>query len=219
MNDFNMVNVESQGQVGKSVDTIKLVHLKTDIRDHHEFLPVLKELQNTSSKVVKEFHEFLSKKEKKSASLPYNMIKKFELLKGQFFSSSQVLNFQNHLYHTQVSNRDYDKMHEQLFFKKTLKAYDAKRLWMKNYILKNEAMVQAVEEVVKQNVEYEVHQFTEHRNELNIERLEHNYDSKLQEGDRCKALFRRNIQLREEIKMKLARKIQNMKEKSVEEQP
>lgn len=50
---------------------------------------------------------------------------------------------------------------------------------MKNYILKNEAMVQTVEEVVKQNVEYEVHEFTEHRNELNIERLEHNYDGKL----------------------------------------
>lgn len=111
MNDFNMVNVESQSQVGKSIDNIKLVHLKMDIQDHNEFLPVLKELQNTSSKVVKEFHEYLSKKEKKSASLSYNMIKKFELLKGQFFSSSKVLNFQNHLYHTQVSNRDYDKMH------------------------------------------------------------------------------------------------------------
>lgn len=76
MNDFNMVNVESQGQVGKSVDNIKLLHLRMDIRDHHEFLPVLKELQLTSSKVLKEFHEYLSRKEKKP-SLPYNMIKKF----------------------------------------------------------------------------------------------------------------------------------------------
>lgn len=75
-----------------------------------------------------------------------------------------MLNFQNRLYHTQVSNRDHDKMQEQLFFKKTLKSYDEKRLWMKNYILRNEAMVQTVEEVVKQNVEYEVHQYTEHRN-------------------------------------------------------
>lgn len=75
-----------------------------------------------------------------------------------------MLDFQKRLCLTQVGNRDCDKVHEQLFFKKTLKSYDEKRLWMKNYILRNEAMVQAVEEVVKQNVEYEVHQFTEHRN-------------------------------------------------------
>ena len=71
-----MVNVESQGQVGKSLDTVKLLHLARDLQDHHQFLPVLKELQLTASKVVKEFHEYLSRKEKKQ-SLPYNMIRKF----------------------------------------------------------------------------------------------------------------------------------------------
>jgi hypothetical protein len=53
MYDFNMVNVESEGHNGKSVETIKLKHLKMDVRDYNELLPVLKDLQNTSSRIVK----------------------------------------------------------------------------------------------------------------------------------------------------------------------
>lgn len=76
MSDFNMVNVEAQGQVGKSIDTVKLLHLAKDAQDHQQLLPVLKELQLASGRVVKEFHEYLSRREKRQ-SLPYNMIRKF----------------------------------------------------------------------------------------------------------------------------------------------
>jgi hypothetical protein len=53
-----------------------------------------------------------------------------------------------------VGNRDYEKSHDQQFFRRTLKSYDEKRLWMKQYILSNEAMVQRVEEEVKKNIDY-----------------------------------------------------------------
>jgi hypothetical protein len=41
-----------------------------------------------------------------------------------------------------------------------MKSYDEKRLWMKNYILKNEGKVQEVEEEVTKNMQYEVHKYT-----------------------------------------------------------
>lgn len=53
MSDFNMVNVDPQSQIGKSVDTTKLRMLSLDIKDFTAFLPILKELQNTSSKILK----------------------------------------------------------------------------------------------------------------------------------------------------------------------
>lgn len=53
MNDFNMVNVESQSQVGKSIDTIKMMNLKMDLHDYSNLLPTLKDLQNTSNKILR----------------------------------------------------------------------------------------------------------------------------------------------------------------------
>jgi hypothetical protein len=84
-------------------------------------------------------------------------------LKGNLVESERVLEFQGRIYGSNVANRDFDKMHEQQFFRKTLKSYDEKRLWMKQYILNNEATVQRIEEEVKKNIDYEVHQYTEFR--------------------------------------------------------
>jgi hypothetical protein len=41
----------------------------------------LKELQNHSSNILKQYHEFLKENKKKTIGLPYHMIKKFEQLK------------------------------------------------------------------------------------------------------------------------------------------
>ncbi len=41
-----------------------------------------------------------------------------------------------------------------------MKSYDEKRLWMKEYILRNENKMQIIEEEVKKDVEYESHKFT-----------------------------------------------------------
>jgi hypothetical protein len=51
--------------------------LTLDVKDFTAFLPILKELQNTSSKIVKELNPVLAKKDKKTISLPYNLLKKF----------------------------------------------------------------------------------------------------------------------------------------------
>jgi hypothetical protein len=50
---------------------------------------------------------------------------------------------------------------------------------MKQYILKNEDKMQLVEEEVKKFPEYESHAYTEFKNEINFERIEHNYEDKL----------------------------------------
>lgn len=77
MSDFNMVNVESQSQIGKSVDTTKMHMLSLDLKDFNQFLPVIKELQITSSKILKDLQPFLAKRDKRTVSLPYNMLRKF----------------------------------------------------------------------------------------------------------------------------------------------
>ena len=86
-----------------------------------------------------------------------------------------------------------------------MKSYDEKRLWMKQYILNNEATVQNVEEEVKKNIDYETHKFTEFRRELNVERLEHNYEEKLDFNYKNVKLLRMNNQLRQKIKDKLSK--------------
>ncbi len=77
MSDFNMVNVESQSQIGKSVDTTKMHMLSLDLKDFNQSLPVIKELQITSSKMLKDLQPFLAKRDKRTVSLPYNMLRKF----------------------------------------------------------------------------------------------------------------------------------------------
>jgi hypothetical protein len=110
--------------VGKSVDTTKMLMLALDIRDFTDFLPVLKELQITSNKILKDLDPMLGKREKKSISLPYNLLRKFETLKDNLVESEKVLEFQGRVYSCSVANRDYEKAHDQLFYRKTLKSYD-----------------------------------------------------------------------------------------------
>lgn len=124
MSDFNMVNVDPQNNVGKSVDTTKLRMLELDERDFTEFLPVLKELQLTSSKILKDLNPGMVKREKKTLSLPYNLLRKFETLKNDLADTARILEFQGRVYGCSVANRDYEKVHEQQFFRKTLKSYD-----------------------------------------------------------------------------------------------
>lgn len=54
------------------------MHMLTlDLKDFNQFLPVIKELQITSSKMLKDLQPFLAKRDKRTVSLPYNMLRKF----------------------------------------------------------------------------------------------------------------------------------------------
>jgi len=56
-----------------------------------------------------------------------------------------------------------------------------------------------------------VHQFTEFRRELNVERLEHNFDDKLQLIDNIQSRLIDNNRIRNSIKQKLAARLENKK--------
>jgi len=56
-----------------------------------------------------------------------------------------------------------------------------------------------------------VHQFTEFRRELNVERLEHNFDDKLQLIDNIQSRLIDNNRIRNSIKQKLAVRLENKK--------
>lgn len=56
-----------------------------------------------------------------------------------------------------------------------------------------------------------MHQFTEFRRELNVERLEHNFDDKLQLIDSIQSHLIDNNRIRNNIKQKLAARLENKK--------
>jgi hypothetical protein len=55
----------------------------------------------------------MGKREKKGISLPYNMIKKFEVLKERLVSNCDLLYIQTLYYRTSVGNRELEKQHDQ----------------------------------------------------------------------------------------------------------
>ena len=71
-------------------------------------------------------------------------------------------------------------------------SYNDKRLWLKEYILRNERKMQIVEEEVKKNIEYTSHKYTEYLSVLDIERLEMNYGTKIEVKDRVLQEIKRN---------------------------
>lgn len=127
------------------------------------------------------------------------MIRKFETLKVHLIEVQRELDLQTKFYGNNIDNREFEKSNEQEFFKRTLKSYDEKRLWMKAYILRNESRVQLVEEEVKRNIQYETHQFTQFLSEVNIERLEHNFDLKLDLIGTNQTRLLKNNRLRQQI--------------------
>jgi hypothetical protein len=105
MADFNMVNVDSQGQVGKTVDNTNLNILKRDIRDYQELCPILKSLQQSTSKILKDYHEYQEKKDRKTAGLPYHLIRKFEGVRSTLMKAKEILTYQCRFYQYSVGNR------------------------------------------------------------------------------------------------------------------
>lgn len=59
------------------------------------------------------------------------MIKKFDQIKLSILQASKIIEKQCLRYKSKVSNREYDKSYDQHFFRKTMRNYNDKRLWMK----------------------------------------------------------------------------------------
>lgn len=62
MHDFNLVNVESQSQVGKSMEASKNSVIHMDIKDYSSLIPFIKQVQNDTNKILKEFQEYMEKR-------------------------------------------------------------------------------------------------------------------------------------------------------------
>lgn len=67
---------------------------KIDCKDLSKLVSPLKDLQAHSSKILKQYHDFSSETKKKTAGLPYHMIKKFEQLNKSFAEVEETLEFQ-----------------------------------------------------------------------------------------------------------------------------
>ena len=53
MLDFNLVNVESQSQVGKTMEASKNAAINMDIKDYSTLIPLIKQVQNDTNKILK----------------------------------------------------------------------------------------------------------------------------------------------------------------------
>ena len=53
MHDFNLVNVESQSQVGKTIEACKNAAINMDIKDYSSLIPLIKQVQNDTNKILK----------------------------------------------------------------------------------------------------------------------------------------------------------------------
>ena len=53
MHDFNLVNVESQSQDGKTIEACNNAAINMDIKDYISLIPLIKQVQNDTNKILK----------------------------------------------------------------------------------------------------------------------------------------------------------------------
>lgn len=79
MNDFNIINNDTNNHKQRSQPQLRV--LARDYKDYSTLINPLKQLQINSSKILKQYHDFLKENNKKTFGIPYHMIKKFQQLK------------------------------------------------------------------------------------------------------------------------------------------